>query len=127
MADDPLVGFDVVTVAISEYGDPCLADLPDAETETNRVAELFSRAGGRHQSWKVPAHHRTRAVVGTRLDAWAAPDSPRNSVLVWIGHGESHGDRAWLAVHGSSSQGRSSWYNERDLAQAIEHEWRRRL
>jgi hypothetical protein len=96
------------------------------EDELRRVVALFDSLGGAEQRWDVPAQARTLSAVTARLDGWAEPDRPRSSVLLWMGHGESDGDDAWLAVY-DSRRGRSNTaINLTTLADAIRAEWRRR-
>ncbi|MEV4517514.1 hypothetical protein AB0K00_52230 [Dactylosporangium sp. NPDC049525] len=62
---------------------------------------LFGALGGAEHGWEVPAEERTLSAVAARLVGWAERSQPRNSVLLWMGHGESDGRDAWLAVYDS--------------------------
>jgi hypothetical protein len=116
--------FDVVPVAFSAFRN--YAQLDTMENELGLVVALFASLGGAEVKWGVPAQERTLNAVTARLDGWADPDHPRSSVLLWMGHGESDGEDAWLAVYDSRPGRSNTAVNLTTLADAIRAEWRRR-
>ncbi|WP_345136892.1 hypothetical protein [Dactylosporangium darangshiense] len=112
-------------MTFSEFRD--YARLDGMEEELHRVVGLLRALGGAELQWEAPAQDRTLSAVIERLDGWADPGRPRSSVLLWMGHGESDGNKAWLAAY-DSRRGRSGTaVNLNTLADAIGEEWRRRL
>ncbi|WP_327003456.1 ATP-binding protein [Dactylosporangium sp. NBC_01737] len=120
--DGPL--FEVVPVAFSAFRE--YAQLDGMEDELRRVVALFDSLGGAARHWDVPAQERTLSAVSARLDEWTEPDRPRSSVLLWMGHGESNSEDAWLAVYDSRPGRSNTAVNLTTLADAIRAEWRRR-
>jgi WD40 repeat protein len=83
---------EVFPVAIGDYLNH--ASLP-VEAEVDRLVTLLAEFGGRHARWDVPMDQRGRDAVDARLEEWTS--GPDDTVLYWVGHGESTGDQAALA------------------------------
>ncbi|MFI0968425.1 hypothetical protein ACH4S8_44920 [Streptomyces sp. NPDC021080] len=96
--------FDVVSVVLTYYD-----NLPDldgdsspepgaAELEAQAVGAALAEYGGTAVPWPVPPEERNASLVTRRLQQWATPDHPRNTVLHWVGHGWSNDLRASMAL-----------------------------
>lgn len=100
--------FDVVSVALTRYDHyPQLSGsradgTGSAEGEAASVAETLEEFGGRPVPWGVLPPRRDVGAVERRLEAWATPDRPRNTVLHWVGHSWSNDVRARLVLPESS-------------------------
>lgn len=107
----------VFPIAIGEYLNH--PDLPvDAEVE--RVGELLAEFGGYLSRWTVPAHERGRDAVDDRLHEWTEPNEPpHDTVLYWVGHGESTGEKAALAHRRSPASYAENGVPPEALASAI--------
>lgn len=116
--------FDVVCVPIGEYAYSGYPTLP-ADEQAERVAAILAELGGRAMPWAVTAADRNRINVNTFLSNWAKPDQARNSVVFWVGHGESAGQDAWLATRDTEDMSQTGVKPE-DLASFIRGEWGRR-
>ncbi|MEW5354876.1 AAA family ATPase [Streptomyces sp. 16-176A] len=93
-------GFTVITLPMDTYVDTSrFAELPEVVAEADSVAELLSGWGGEHRPWQ--GEDRTGGATEARLREWSRAQPPRNSVLLWFGHGESNEDDALLAVRGA--------------------------
>lgn len=126
MTVDPAGGgglFDVVPVAIGEYEDH--EPLPGVAAELAAVLDVLDQLGGVARPWDADRAPDLSAV-NRRLATWANPPRPRSSALVWIGHGGSDGDRAWLAVHDTLNGSAGTGLGPATLAEHIADEWRRR-
>lgn len=120
---DADTGFEVVCLPIGTYQayDPLPAD-----DEAAHVVALLNQLGGVGQAWEMQPSDRTRTGVGDRLADWAAHRPPRSSVLLWMGHGESDGKDAWLAVYETRQPMSGTGVKPEDFADHIANEWLRR-
>jgi len=118
--------FDVVLLPHGRYLNQ--RDNPDfdADAEAGAIAELFEQLGGETQTWDVPPKSRDLSATVRRLGEWAARPQSRSSVLVWLGHGRSNDDDAWLAVRGSDGKNEDEEFDPATLARHIRKEHRRR-
>ena len=57
------------------------------------------------------------------LGAWADRDGPRSSVLVWVGHGESDTEDAWLASYNCAQRKKGTGHHAQELANHSSDEW----
>ncbi|MGW0709814.1 hypothetical protein ACWD4G_28320 [Streptomyces sp. NPDC002643] len=87
--------FEIETVAIGRYEN--FGVLEDIDKTVAETVRLLGELGGAPSARPGPAVSMTFSEVRRRLDAWAAPAPPRNSVLLWTGHGGAAEDDAWLA------------------------------
>jgi hypothetical protein len=92
--------FEVFPIPVGEFENH--PPLP-AENEAERVVGLLGQVGGTARPWDPPAQQRDKAGVGKRLGEWVGPRELLGSVVVWLGHGSSDGDRAWLACYETST------------------------
>lgn len=111
--------FTVVSVPIGEYLHPAHPVLP-ADEESRLVVDEFARLGGLAEGWTVAPAERHRTNVDAWLREWANNGRPRNSVVVWLGHGSSTGDDALLATYDSDVD---SGVAPEDVARLIRAEW----
>jgi hypothetical protein len=106
---------EVFPVHIGYYSSPDLEDL-DVETQVGRLVDLLAPFGGVHRAWAHPPRDRGADAVQKRLNSWASlstdvgsdaladraaaessDGAPESSVLYWVGHGWSDGQRSALA------------------------------
>ncbi|WP_432017655.1 hypothetical protein [Streptomyces hydrogenans] len=93
-------GFTIVTLPMDTYVDTSrFAELDEVVAEADGVAELLSTWGGEHLRWQ--GEDRTGGATEARMREWSRARPPRNSMLLWFGHGESNEDDALLAVRGA--------------------------
>jgi WD40 repeat protein len=116
--------FDVVPVVMSSY--QTRQQLAGAEDEACEIADLLVPLGGVVRPWDVPADHRNILATVNRLEEWADPRHPRNSVLLWIGHGTSNDDTAWLLVRGGGGASKDTRLMPEQIARHVTDEHRRR-
>ncbi|MYW05511.1 hypothetical protein [Streptomyces sp. SID3343] len=117
--------FDVFPVVVDRYVD--LEPLPEARGVADEVVTLLASLGGVEQPWAMDGPPGHDAVLA-RLAQWSDPPAARSSVLLWLGHGESDGTSAWLAVHGSRApmRGNGTALNPVTFAEHLTAEWLRR-
>jgi hypothetical protein len=117
--------FTVHAVPISAYA----PDVPDpfpnvpADDEAHAIARLLAPYGGVAIDWEATTNKRGKDWVDQRLRAWANRDQPKSSVLVWIGHGESDDDVAWLASFNTVQGSKGSGHSPGELADYVDDEW----
>ncbi|MFZ0161120.1 MAG: ATP-binding protein, partial [Kineosporiaceae bacterium] len=93
--------FEVTPFAMSCYVDPALNDVAEEiEDDAREICRQLARLGATMREWAQPAPDRDKTQVEYRLQAWCKDDRPRNSALVWVGHGVSRATDAWLWVGG---------------------------
>jgi hypothetical protein len=122
-AYDP--GFTVHAVPIGAYTPHVPNPFPEvpADEEARAIADLLTPFGGVASPWRITTTERDAAWVKNRLGAWATRSQAGSSVLVWVGHGESDGNEAWLASF-NSEQGRSDRaHTPAELADYVCDEW----
>ncbi|GAA1615960.1 hypothetical protein ACFQY4_18010 [Catellatospora bangladeshensis] len=117
--------FDIVAFGIGDYlRHPPLREL---DGELAAIGELLSEVGGADVDWPVPARRRTKAEVVRRLGDWAQGRAGRSSVLLWVGHGESNDQEAWLAAYDTAQpMDDLTAIRPDDLRAAVLAEWRSR-
>src|SRR5262245_31022028 len=113
-------GFAVVPIVISRYSDG-KTPLNEAEEYMSSIAGMLESMGGDLDEWIVADRFRTRDAVAKRLKAWARPDEPRSSILVWLGHGQTTQLEPWLST--SDSTNPIEGIAPHDLLAAILQEW----
>ncbi|WP_157852532.1 AAA family ATPase [Kitasatospora sp. NRRL B-11411] len=92
--------------------------------EAEDVAELLSVWGGEHRPWQ--GEDRTSGAVKTRLREWSGARPPRNSMLLWFGHGESNEDTALLAVRGAGIDDQDDSIRPAELGEYLVQQFRSR-
>jgi WD40 repeat protein len=116
--------FTVFPIAISEYAHHDA--VPEIDADADAVVELLAELGGAELPWTVPPGERDSVRVTHRLAEWASHPEPRNSVLLWIGHGSAEPGKAWLATHDTLEPMLGTGFTPQQLADNIEREWRQR-
>ncbi|MGW6199114.1 hypothetical protein ACWF0M_23410 [Kribbella sp. NPDC055110] len=115
--------FTIFPIPIAAYSTEVrrpFASIP-ADDDAKAIADLLTPYGGVLHPW---ADGRPDADwVKRELGAWADRDGPRSSVLVWVGHGESDTEDAWLASYNSTQHMRSSGHKAEELADHLADEW----
>jgi WD40 repeat protein len=119
---DPV--FDVVPVVISEYRHH--DTLAGADAEMRAVLAALEELGGAGPAAGAAPRGPGFPDVAGLLTEWANPPKERSSALVWIGHGESDGTDAWLAVHESVPGSAGTAVQPATLSAHIGDEWLRR-
>src|SRR5687768_15799114 len=92
--------FEVTTVPIGKF---VQYDAVPADGAATTVVELLAQLGAKEVVRRSLPDERTYAVVSGLLADWAEHARPTNTMLYWVGHGESNPDGAWLAVHETNS------------------------
>lgn len=128
---------DVFPVAIGYYVSPDLDDL-DVEAQVGRLVDLLAPFGGVHRAWAHPVRDRGADAVQQRLNDWSSASAdvasdglaghaavgvptsvPGASVLYWVGHGWSDGDRSALAHAHSPAAVGAAGVEPQQLAYAL--------
>ncbi|MFF4571556.1 AAA family ATPase [Streptomyces sp. NPDC001410] len=118
-------GFAVVTVPMDSYVDgDRFAEVHEVVAEADAVARLLSDWGGEYRAWK--GEDRTLGAAQVRLREWSSARPPRNSMLLWFGHGESNQDDALLAVRGAGTDGEDDSVTPEELGKHLVDNFRRR-
>ncbi|MGY4770353.1 hypothetical protein ACXC9Q_25860 (plasmid) [Kribbella sp. CWNU-51] len=115
--------FTIYPIPIAAYSTEVrrpFAPIP-ADDDAQAIADLLTPYGG-------VVHHWTEgqpdaAWVQRELGAWADRDGPRSSVLVWVGHGESDTEDAWLASYNSAQRKKGTGHHAQELANHVADEW----
>ncbi|MCM2424908.1 AAA family ATPase [Streptomyces sp. RKAG337] len=110
----PSQGFDIVGLPMDTYAD--CADL-EATAEIEAIAELLKPWGGEPVPWQTP--RRTQSAVSARLGSWSREENPRNSVLLWVGHGNGNDQEANLVVAGDESSDHDDEYTPAAMARHL--------
>ena len=92
-----------------------------AEDDAKAIADLLTPYGGVVHPWTDGRPD--AAWVQQELGAWADRDGPRSSVLVWVGHGESDTEDAWLASYNSTQRKKGTGHHAQELAKHLADEW----
>ncbi|PPS82708.1 AAA family ATPase [Streptomyces sp. MH60] len=118
-------GFTIVTLPMDTYVDTSrFAELHEVVAEADGVAELLTGWGGEHRPWQ--GEDRTGGATEARLREWSRARPPRNSMLLWFGHGESNEDDALLAVRGAGVDDEDDSVKPDQLGDHIVRQFRRR-
>lgn len=117
-------GFEVLTLSISEYEH--LDQLSAVAVDAGEIEEMLVRLGGSTRHWTLAPRARDQSRVAAVLADWAAEPEPRNTVLVWLGHGEARGNEAWLATHETRKPMRGTGLGPQALADHLISQWRKR-
>lgn len=119
--------FIVHAVPIGSYTTNQPVPFPEvaADDEALAIADLFAPYGG-VGSPGDNSRERDATWVKKQLGAWATRIEGGSSVLVWVGHGESDGDEAWLASFETIRDIKSSGHSPAVLADVVDDEWSKR-
>lgn len=115
--------FTIHAVPIADYSTQVKNPFPpvSADDDAEAIAELLAPYGGVVQHWT--GGERDAAWVKQQLGRWADRDGPRSSILLWVGHGESDGNDAWLASFGTAQHKKGTGHNATELADHLDDEW----
>ena len=116
------IAFEIVTVGIGLYEHHPPLDNIDAEIQ--RILRLFRQIGGVARSANLDKDLDEPAVKG-RLRDWV-DRTAASGVLVWLGHGVSDGDDAWLASFETPDPINGNGIVPKTVADQINSDWRRR-
>lgn len=123
--DEQDEGFSIVTLPMDQYVDARrFGEVGEVVAEADAVAELLGRWGGEHRAWE--GEDRDLAATQVRLRQWSRANPPRNSMLLWFGHGESNQDSASLAVRGNGADGEDDHITPEDLCRHLVSQFRGR-
>ena len=115
--------FTIYPIPIAAYSTEVrrpFAPIP-ADDDAQAIADLLTPYGGVVHHWTDG--RRDAAWVQRELGAWADRDGPRSSVLVWVGHGESDTEDAWLASYNSAQRKKGTGHHAQELANHVADEW----
>jgi WD40 repeat protein len=115
--------FQIVTIPISRYQHH--PPLDQIEIEANRIIDLFREFGGQVGSRPSGDQSLDEATVKSLLRDWATRTSP-SGVLLWLGHGASDGDDAWLASFETPDPINGNGIVPKTVADQIDSDWRQR-
>lgn len=98
--------FEIIACPHPEYEDPVRPVVP-ADTAAASIAGLLRPWGGRLDAWASEDAPRTVGRTEARLRHWHECGRSANTVLVWVGHGETNlaTRRAHLFVRGDPGTG----------------------
>jgi hypothetical protein len=115
--------FTIHAVPIADYSTQGGNPFPPvaADDDAQAIAEQLAPYGGVVHHWA--AGKRDAAWVKEQLARWADRDGPRSSILLWVGHGESDGNDAWLASFDSAQHKKGTGHNASELADHLDDEW----
>jgi len=122
--------FRVVAVPVGKYEDNRFAPI-DADGMVSQVARVLASYGGEDVPWKA-SDVRDTSWIEDRLLAWApvtghaSGSDSASSVLFWVGHGESTGDKAWLATASTLPMTGVKVHLPQQLAASVNRQWRLR-
>ena len=116
-------GFTIYPIPIAAYSTEVQRPFPPiaADDDAQAIADLLTPYGGVVHHWTDG--QRDAAWVQRELGAWADRDGPRSSVLVWVGHGESDTEDAWLASFNSAQRKKGTGHHAQELANHLADEW----
>ena len=115
--------FEIVTVPIGTYEHHPSLDTIDLEAD--RIVALLRQLGGVAPG-NCEAHQRLdESAVKERMRNWVAR-AASSGVLVWLGHGASDGDDAWLATFETPDPISGNGIVPKTVADQLNDDWRRR-
>jgi WD40 repeat protein len=116
--------FQVVAIPVSRYQHH--PHLDEVETEADRIMDLFREFGGQTADYPGATQVLDEAAVKGLLRDWANRTTAPSGVLVWLGHGASDGDDAWLASFETPDPINGNGIVPKTLADQIDNDWRQR-
>jgi len=116
--------FQIVAIPIGKY--QYHPDLHEVETEADRIIELFREFGAQVRTTVSPSHNLDETAVKNRLREWVTRETGRSGVLLWLGHGTSDGDEAWLASFETPDPINGNGIVPKTLADQLDTDWRQR-
>ncbi len=120
----PKAVFEILPIGISKYQHHPQVD--QVETDLEVVVERLSEIGGRVRPF--PDADRSKNAITEYLADWSADPTPRNSLIIWMGHGHSEPTQSWLAASGSRSpMNDGTGISAQDIATSLRAEWKHRI
>lgn len=116
--------FQIVAIPIGKYQHH--PDLYEVEIEANRIIEMFREFGAQVRTTASPSHHFDETAVKNVLREWATREKGKSGVLLWLGHGASDGDEAWLASFETPDPINGNGMVPKTLADQLDIDWRQR-
>jgi WD40 repeat protein len=122
-------------IAVGEYDQAREAPQPNLAPaiykDAARIAKVLEDGIGARLAARVPhpkAAEANRTWLLDRLSEWegSGSDDARSSVLVWIGHGNSTGSKAWLSASDAGAFEGARSLDVAALAESLQREWTRR-
>jgi WD40 repeat protein len=120
---DP-AAFQIVMIPISKYQHH--PPLHQVEIEANRIIDLFREFGGQASSTPSTDQDLDETAVKNLLRGWATRETAPSGVLLWLGHGASDGDEAWLASFETPDPINGNGIVPKTLADQLDSDWRQR-
>lgn len=120
---DP-AAFQIVAIPISTYQHH--PPLSQVEIEADRIIELFREFGGRASNHPSIGRGLDETAVKDLLRNWVIRPTAPSGVLVWLGHGVSDGDDAWLASFETPDPINGNGIVPKTVADQIDSDWRKR-
>jgi WD40 repeat protein len=115
--------FEIVTVAIGAYDHH--PPLEHIDLEAEKIIAALRRLGGVAPNHPVP-QRLDESAVKEHMRRWVSRAASASGVLVWLGHGASDGEDAWLATSETPNPINGNGIVPKTLADQIDHDWRRR-
>lgn len=120
---DP-AAFEVVAIPISRYRHH--PELGQVRIDAEGIVDLFRQLGALPSGPPDTGGALDETAVKNLLRGWATRTAPSSGVLLWLGHGASDGDEAWLASHETPDPINGNGIVPQTIADQVDSDWRRR-
>src|SRR5690349_200835 len=120
---DP-TSFEVVAIPISRYRHH--PELDQVQAEAEHIVDLFCELGALPSGLPNAGGALDEMAVKKLLRAWATRTASSSGVLLWLSHGASDGDEAWLASYETPDPINGNGIVPQTLADQVDSDWRRR-
>lgn len=97
-----------------------------ADEQAAAVVKKLAELGGMEVTPEPQPDNRTISVVTQWVAAWAEHTPLANTMLFWVGHGETDGNDAWLAAYDTKKPMRGTGMRPESVADHIANHWLRR-
>lgn len=116
--------FEIVTVAIGAYEHHPPLDKIDLEVD--KIVALLSQLGGVASSHPGAGQRIDEPAARDRMRSWVGRTAASSGVLLWLGHGASDGEDAWLATFETPDPINGNGIVPKTVADQVNYDWRRR-
>jgi len=116
--------FEVVAIPISRYRHH--PELDQVQAEAENIVDLFCELGALPSGPPNASGALDETAVKTLLRGWATRTALSSGVLLWLGHGASDGDEAWLASYETPDPINGNGMVPQTVADQVDSDWRRR-
>jgi WD40 repeat protein len=116
--------FTVVAIPISRYQHH--PELEEVRTQAEGIVDLLCEFGALPSDPPYSGGALDEAAVKNLLRGWATRTEPSSGVLLWLGHGASDGDEAWLASYETPDPINGNGIVPQTIADQVDSDWRRR-